>query len=224
VLTFSEPLDPTRAVNLLNYGYSLQAAGNDQRFGTTDDLLFGIAYASYNATDDTVTLHMATPIRCNSFIRLTINQSTDNPSVPVGVADTSGNLLDGNYDGRPGGVFVATFARGKQLSYPDGNGNLVSLKLSRAGKMILTRHASGNAWQLSLLNARGAVLSGQVRRASPGATGVTPIPSIVGASGTRILLTDPPFVIGGQSSSSTLINPAPQRSRSGLSRHAKPSA
>ena len=203
VLTFSEPLDPSRAVNLLNYGYSLQAAGKDQRFGTADDLLFGIASATYNASNDSVTLRMANPIHCNSFIRLTINQSTDNATVPIGVADTSGNLLDGNYDGRPGGVFTATFARGQHLSYPDGNGNVVSLSLSRGGTMILTRQANGNAWQLSILNAvpGRTTLTGQVRKAGPGATGLTPIPSIVGTAGVRVLLTNPPFVVDGQSSS-----------------------
>ena len=209
VLTFSEPLDPSRAVNLLNYGYSLQAAGKDQRFGTADDLLFGIASATYNASNDSVTLRMANPIHCNSFIRLTINQSTDNATVPIGVADTSGNLLDGNYDGRPGGVFTATFAQGQHLSYPDGNGNSVSLSLSGGGTMILTRRANGNAWQLSLLNAvpGRTTLTGQVRKAGPGATGLTPIPSIVGTAGVRVLLTNPPFVVAdGSGSRSSRIN------------------
>jgi len=226
VLTFSEPLDPNRAVNLLNYGYSLQAAGKDQRFGTADDLLFGIALATYNASNDSVTLRMANPIHCNSFIRLTINQSTDNATVPIGVADTSGNLLDGNYDGRPGGVFTATFARGQHLSYPDGNGNSVSLSLSRGGTMILTRQANGNAWQLSILSAvpGRTTLGGHVRKAGPGATGLTPIPSIVGTTGVRVLLTDPPFVVGGQSSSINVVNPAPRRGTPIHGRQARPSA
>jgi hypothetical protein len=202
VLTFSEPLDPTRAVNLLNYGYSLQAAGKNGQFGLPGNLLFGIASATYNASNDSVTLHLANPIHCSSFIRLTINQATDNSTQPVGVADTSGNLLDGNYDGHPGGVFVATFAHGQSLTYPDGGGNRVGLNLSGGGTMILTRHASGNAWQLSLVSTvpGRSALSGHVKKASPGATGLTPIPSIVGASGVRILLTDPPFVIGSETS------------------------
>jgi hypothetical protein len=210
VLTFSEPLDPTRAVNLLNYGYSLQAAGNDQRFGTADDLLFGIASATYNAANDSVTLHMATPIRCNSFIRLTINQSTDNATVPVGVADTSDNLLDGNYDGRPGGVFTAYFARSPHLSYLDGHGNSVSLRLAGGGTMVLVRRASGEAWQLTLLHTvpRRSTLSGTVRKAAAGATGVTTIPSIVGTAGVRVLLTDPPFVVGAEPAMSTVGSPA----------------
>ena len=223
VLTFSEPLDPSRAVNLLNYGYSLQAAGKDQRFGTADDLLFGIASATYNASNDSITLRMANPIHCNSFIRLTINQSTDNVTVPVGVADTSGNLLDGNYDGRPGGVFTATFARGQHLSYPDGNGNSVSLRLSGGGTMILTRRANGDAWQLSILNVAPGrtTLTGQVRKAGAGAIGLTPIPS---TAGVRVLLTNPPFVVDGQSSSINALNPAPRRGTPIHGRQARPSA
>jgi hypothetical protein len=198
VLTFSEQLDPTRAANLLNYGYSLQAAGNDQRFGTADDLLFGIAFASYDAASQSVTLHLASPIRCHSFIRLAINQATDIATEPIGVADTSGNLLDGNYDGRPGGVFVATFAAGQQLKYLDGHGNSVSLRVSGGGTMQLTRRANGDAWQVSLLHVvpGRTTLSGQVRRASPGATGITPISSIIGTAGARVALTDPPFEVG----------------------------
>jgi hypothetical protein len=205
VLTFSEPLDPARATDLLNYGYSLQAAGKDQRFGTADDILFGIALATYDAATQSVTLHMANPIRCHSFIRLTINQATDNATVPVGVSDASGNLLDGNYDGRPGGVFVATFAQGPQLSYLDGHGNSVSLRVAGGGTMLLTRRASGDAWQVSLLHVvpGRTALSGQVRRASPGATGITPIASIIGTAGARVLLTNPPFVVGSISPAAT---------------------
>lgn len=227
VLTFSEPLDPSRAVNLLNYGYSLQAAGKDGQFGTADDILFGIASATYNASNDSVTLLMANPIHCNSFIRLTINQSTDNATVPIGVADTSGILLDANYDGIPGGVFTATFARGQHLSYPDGNGNVVSLGLSRGGTMILTRHANGNAWQLSTVNAvpGRTTLSGQVRKAGPSSTGLTPSPSFV-TTGIRDLLTNPPFTTAGQPSPSS-INVVNSASRQGTpidGRQTKPSA
>jgi len=226
VLTFSEPLDPSRAVNLLNYSYSLQAAGKDGRFGTADDILFGIASATYNASNDSVTLHMRNPIHCNSFIRLTINQSTDNPTVPIGVADTSGNLLDANNDGVPGGVFTATFARGQQLSYPDANGNVVYLSLSRGGTMILTRQANGNAWQLSILNAvpGRTTLTGHVRKPGPASTGLTPIPSLVGTTGVRVLLTDPPFAVGSQSASINVVNPAPRQGTSVHGRQARPSA
>jgi hypothetical protein len=203
VLTFSEQLDPTTAVNLLNYGYSLQAAGHDQKFGTADDILFGIAFATYDAATDSVTLHMANAIHCNSFIRLTINQATDNATLspPVGVVDTFGNLLDGNYDGRPGGVFVATFARGQSVKYLDGNGNSVGLHLTGAGTMIVTRRANGDAWQVSIQKTGTglATLSGKVHPASASATGLTSIGSIVANGPVQITLSNPPFVVGSQS-------------------------
>ncbi len=225
VLTFSEPLDPSRAVNLLNYSYSLQAAGKDGQFGTADDILFGIASATYNPSNDSVTLHLAHAIHCNSFIRLTINQATDNATVPIGVADTSGNLLDAYYDGVPGGVFIATFARGQQLSYPDGNGNVVSLSLSRGGTMILTRQANGNAWQLSIPNAvpDRTTLTGRVRKAGPSSTGLTPSPSIL-TTGIRDLLTDPPFTQAVQPLSINVVNPAPRKGTPIHGGQARPSA
>jgi hypothetical protein len=147
VLTFSEPLDPTRAVNLLNYDYSLQAAGNDRRFGTADDLLFGIASATYSPAADSVTLHLATPIRCNSPIRLTINLLTDNTAVPIGVADTSGNLLDGNFDGKPGGVFVAIFTRKQGVISVSSRSKPVSLRHSGSGTILPVRRAGGPSRQ-----------------------------------------------------------------------------
>lgn len=225
VLTFSEALDPSRAVNLLNYGYSLQAAGKDGQFGTADDILFGIALATYNASNDSVTLHLRNPIHCNSFIRLTIDQATDNATVPIGVADTSGNLLDADYNGHPGGVFIATFARGQKLTYPDGNGNVVSLSLSRGGTMILTRQANGNAWQLSVPNAvpGRTTLTGQVRKPGPGSTGLTPSPSIV-TPGIRDLLTDPPFTAAVQPASISVVNPAHRQGTPLHGRQARPSA
>jgi hypothetical protein len=213
VLSFSEPLDPARAVNLLNYNYSVQAAGKDQRFGTLDDLLFGIASAVYNPTNQSVTLRLATPVRCNSFIRLTINQLTDNAAQPIGVADTAGNLLDGNNDGRPGGVFLATFAMGQHFSYLDNSGNSVGLRLSGGGTMQLTRRANGAAWQLTLIHTTpgSTKLTGQVHRAANGATGVTTIGSIVGLSGVRNLLTDPPFIVGNQANTAALASPSTRR-------------
>jgi hypothetical protein len=201
VLKFNEPLDPARAVNLLNYNYSVRAAGNDQKFGTLDDLLFGLSSATYDPLNQTVTLRLETPVRCNSFIQLTINQLTDIASEPVGVSDTAGNLLDGNNDGRPGGVFQATFATGRHLTFVDGTGNLVGLRLSGTGTMQLIRRADGSAWKLVLVGSRPGRtrLSGQVRPVSPGATTTTVIPSIVGSVSSRGLLPDPPFIVGDPS-------------------------
>jgi hypothetical protein len=226
VLFFSEPLDPARAVNLLNYNYSVQAAGKDQQFGTLDDLLFGIASAVYNPANQSVTLRLATPVRCNSFIRLTINQLTDNAAQPIGVADTAGNLLDGNNDGRPGGVFVATFAMGQHFSYLDNSGNSVGLRLSGGGTMQLTRRANGAGWQLTLIHITpgSTRLTGQVHRATSGASGVTTIGSIVGLSGVRNLLTNPPFIVGTQANTAVLPSSSGRRAPVVRINHALPTA
>ncbi len=42
VVTFDKPLNPTTAVNLVNYGYSVRTAGRDHIFGTADDLIIPI--------------------------------------------------------------------------------------------------------------------------------------------------------------------------------------
>jgi hypothetical protein len=205
VVKFNEALDPARAVNLLNYGYSLQAAGKDQRFGTLDDLLFGLSSATYDPLTQSVTLKLETPVRCNSLIRLTINQFTDIASEPVGVSDTAGNLLDGNNDGRPGGVFQATFAPGGNLRSQDRKGNLVGLRLGGTGTMQPIRRPGGMASKPGTVGSRPGRtrLLGQVRAAGPGATRVTVIPSILGSNNVQNLLADPPLVIGDQ------LNPVP---------------
>jgi len=69
VVSFSKPLNPTTAVNLLNYNYSVTTAGRNHVFGTRDNLLIPILTAVYNPINLTVTLtlgrgiHPATPFR-----------------------------------------------------------------------------------------------------------------------------------------------------------------
>jgi hypothetical protein len=114
VVGFSADLDPARAVNLLNYGYSVQAAGRDRRIGTRDDVLIGLTSAVYDPATRSVTLTTAQAIHPNLKVLITINQRTDVPSAGVGVATPSGTLLDGNGDGRPGGVFSAVVNSGRR--------------------------------------------------------------------------------------------------------------
>ena len=57
VLTFSEPLDPSRAQYLSDY--TLVAPGHDGRFGTRDDQVICINSATYNPATRTVTLTRA---------------------------------------------------------------------------------------------------------------------------------------------------------------------
>jgi hypothetical protein len=207
VLTFSEPLIPSRAVNLLNYGYSVQASPN---------VIDGITSASYDAANDSVTLRLQKPIYTQTPFHLSINQATDTASSPVGVADTSGNLLDGNYDGVPGGVFNATFVRGQKVTYFDSSGDRVTLRLSGPGTVDLTRHADGSPWQIVL---SGAVpgrskLTGQIQRPSAGAAGPATLPPIIGASGVRVVLKGGPFVVRSPSASRAKLVKAPRQDAS----------
>ena len=106
-IAFDEPLDPSRAVDILNYGYSVRTAGRDGKFGTADDKLIGLCPATYNPATLTVTLPLAIAIPANARMEIMINQATDVPGAGVGVSDLAGNLLDGNDDGHPGGPFSA---------------------------------------------------------------------------------------------------------------------
>jgi hypothetical protein len=107
VISFNEPLDPARAVDLLNYGYSLRTQGRDGKLGTADDKLVGITRAIYDPTNFTVTLPLGFATPAHTRLLLMINEATNVPSEPVGVSDVNGLLLDGNDDGHPGGVFTA---------------------------------------------------------------------------------------------------------------------
>jgi hypothetical protein len=112
LVTFSKPLDPRRAVNLLNYGYSVQIPGHNHRLGAPSSILVGLESAEYDAATQTVTLTTTTPIHRGTPILVLINQTTAISSAGVGVADLQGILLDGKNNGIPGGVFMQTVIAG----------------------------------------------------------------------------------------------------------------
>ncbi len=93
VVSFSELLNPTTAVNLLNYNYSVTTAGRDHLFGTRDDLLIPITTAVYNPSNRTVKLTLGRGIHPPTAFRLAINQLTDVPGAGVGVSNLAGELL-----------------------------------------------------------------------------------------------------------------------------------
>ena len=106
VVTFSEPLNPTTAVNLLNYGYSVTTAGRDHIFGTPDDLIIPLRTAVYNPTNRTVTLTLGRGIHPPTPFRFAINQLTDVSDAGIGVSNLDGILLSGASNGVPGGAYV----------------------------------------------------------------------------------------------------------------------
>jgi len=105
VVTFSKPLNPTTAVNLLNYNYSVTTAGRNHVFGTRDNLLIPILTAVYNPSK-TVTLTLGRGIHPPTPFRFAINQLTDVPGAGIGVSDLAGNLLSGADNGVAGGAYV----------------------------------------------------------------------------------------------------------------------
>lgn len=123
VITYDQQLFQNRAENLLNYGYSLRTAGRDHKIGTRDDVLVGLRRATYNDATQTVTLTTNKFIPGGRKILVTINATTDDPSANIGVANLSGTLLDGNGDGRPGGVLrtvIVARQTPKAQSQPQG--------------------------------------------------------------------------------------------------------
>ena len=100
VFTFSEQLDPSRAVDLANY--RVTAPGPDGRFGTRDDRPIRLLAAYYDAATFSVTLLPARRLNWHLRFLIIVNGST-----ATGITDLAGNLLDGNGDGKPGGDVVA---------------------------------------------------------------------------------------------------------------------
>jgi hypothetical protein len=192
VFGFSKPLDPDRATQLSNYGYYVVSAGAGGVSSFDAGKAIPLQSAAYNSTSQTVTLVPSAPLPLGTFYQITIDGHTST-LLNNGLTDTYGNLLTGS-SGGVGSAFVATIGGGSQLTYADGGGNVVTLKLSRGGLMEMFRSPSGNVQRLQLVGVvpRQTTLSGSLRR-GPGGSGRTFLPVINGASGVRIKLKTPPF-------------------------------
>lgn len=94
VLTFDQPLDPARAGNAANYRLTGPSGA------------IGLRSAVYDEATRTVTLSPSRLLPLSSRYKLTIAGSTAG-----GVADRSGNPIDGDGDGRPGGDATLRFGR-----------------------------------------------------------------------------------------------------------------
>jgi hypothetical protein len=114
VLTFDRDLDPARAQDPNNY--QVTSPGRDRRIGTSDDVIVPLRSAVYSATARTVML--VTAQRLSVFVT---NRLVARGTGAGAVADTSGNLLDGDGNGQAGGDYAATFGR-EILAGPAING------------------------------------------------------------------------------------------------------
>jgi hypothetical protein len=196
VFGFSKPLDPNRATQLSNYGYYLYAAGAGTASLTASGAgrAIPLRSATYNSTTHTVTIVPGAPLPLDMFYQVTIDGHTS-PLLNNGLTDTYGNLLAGS-SGIVSSPFVATFGVGAQLTYSDGGGNTVTLRLNRGGLMEVFRSPIGSVQQLQLVGVipGQTTLSGSLIR-NPGGSGRTYLPPIRGAVGVRIKLKTPLFFL-----------------------------
>jgi hypothetical protein len=122
IVTFSEPLNPSTATDLRNYGYTVRTGGRDHRFGTADDLLIPISSAVYDPGTRSVRLALGRGIHRPTPFRFAINETTGDPTAGVGVADLAGTLLDGDANGTAGGPFIVVLSgRTGGFGSPSGN-------------------------------------------------------------------------------------------------------
>jgi hypothetical protein len=110
VVTFTKVMNPASAQDLLNYGYAVRTAGRDHKFGTPDDLLVGIISAVYDPLTRSVTLTFGKPMHPPVPFELSLDEATNVPGSGKGITDAAGNLLDGDGDGLPGGVYRAVLS------------------------------------------------------------------------------------------------------------------
>jgi hypothetical protein len=187
--SFSEPLDPTRARDLGNYGYFAISAGPDGQFGTSDDRSIPLAGVQFSAPVTAVTVIPSSPLPLSGFYRIVLD-GLSSPLLNRGLADISGNLLSGKGNGVAGSAYVATFGASNQLTYTDSLGKRVSLSLSRGGLIEMFRAPSGDVQSVSLLGTvpRKSVLTLQANRAG-GHT--TYMPTIQGSAGVRFRYRSP---------------------------------
>jgi hypothetical protein len=93
VLTFNQPLDPTRAQNTANYTVTGPSGSS-----------IAVTSAVYSSANNTVTLSFNQLLNVHQTYTLTVNGMA-----PNGVTGTNGLLLDGANTGHPGSNYVKTF-------------------------------------------------------------------------------------------------------------------
>jgi hypothetical protein len=100
-LTFSEPLNASSARGLASY--LVVGAGNDERFGSEDDVAVDVLGVSGGANGLSITLTFAQPLADGDY-RLTVFGQPGRALV-----DMAGNALDGDANGQAGGDFIRVF-------------------------------------------------------------------------------------------------------------------
>jgi hypothetical protein len=115
VVSFSGPLEASRATNLANY--AVVSPGRDGRYGTRDDVTIPISSATYDPTSASVTLRMGQQLDTHKTYRLTVSGTA-----PGGLTGLTGVYLDGNRDNQPGGNYSAP-VNSSTLDIPGSSGS-----------------------------------------------------------------------------------------------------
>lgn len=192
VLSFNTALDVDSAEDVFNY--VVTASGNDRRFGNRNDRNIEVVSALYDSGSRTVNLELAQDVGSADVLRVMAIGDTEG-----GITDTTGAPLDGNNDGTSGGIFIGLVSIGSRIRYLDAGKDAVALNLGGGGWLEVDRGRRGDAHQLRLTGTvrNRSVLAGGVHRTAQGGNGRTSLPRVIGANGTKILLKNPPFIIGG---------------------------
>ncbi len=186
-IQFSERLDPSDAADPGNY--TIVGAGSDNRFDTADDVDITYGTPTYDDAQFTVRITPTAPLVSNQFFRVTVDGTSS-------VTDLAGNRLDGNRNGTSGD-YIASFARGTNLTYFDLDDDRANLKVKR-GVLDVIRRSDGQVETLRATKTgiAPAVLSGSVRRSADG-NGTAVIGALRGVSaGITNNLRAPAFQIG----------------------------
>ena len=188
IITFDEPMDPTRASFLGNYHVFLSGTGNNSQSAIP------LAASVYNPANNSVTLVPTAPLPGNRFYHIVVN-ATYGPAL----TDTSGNLLAGSSG--PGSNYEAFYGQGTNLTYNDSQNNVVNISLTGGGTLAIFRAANGDA---SVINLSGIVphkstLTGSVKKLNKSGSGHTYIGQINGFGqfgNVKSYLTTPAFYVG----------------------------
>ncbi len=104
VVDFSGPINAAQAANVA--AFRLATANGKGIFTAKNSPVMKLRSAAFNPANDTVTLIPKNALALTKPLQLTINGTA-----PSGLQDTSGQLIDGDGDGMPGGNAVAMLRR-----------------------------------------------------------------------------------------------------------------
>ncbi len=139
--------------------YTILALGGGGKHGVPAGTAIPVVFASYNASNGSVTLIPASPLPANELFEIVVNGTTFGA-----VSDLAGNPLNSVLGVTPGSNYVLTFERGTNLSYTDQYGTRANLVLTGPGTLDLDRSVNGDSVRLQVLGAvaKKTVISGSV--------------------------------------------------------------